>query len=118
MALEPKILAELKSSLLKEKEELEKNLERIAKPVNEKKGDYETTFENIGTDREDNATEVEEYSENFPIEKTLEKKLQDVIESLEKMEKGTYGICANCQQEIDIERLKINPSARICIKCK
>jgi RNA polymerase-binding protein DksA len=118
MTIEPKILEEIKASLLKEKGELEENLGRIAKPVNEKKGDYETSFDNIGTDREDNATEVEEYSENLPVEKTLEKKLQDIIGALERIEKGTYGICANCQQEIDIERLKVNPSAKTCIKCK
>jgi len=34
------------------------------------------------------------------------------------MESGIYGICKNCQQEIGIERLKTNPSARTCIICK
>jgi DnaK suppressor protein len=118
MTIDPKILDELKSLLIKEKNELEKNLATIAKPVNAKKGDYETSFEDIGTDRDDNATEVEQYADNLPVEATLEKKLQEVLEALEKIEKGIYGICENCQQEIDIERLKINPSAKTCVKCK
>lgn len=117
MTLDPKTLAELKDALLKEKAELEENLSRIAKPV-DNKGDYETSFEDIGTDREDNTTEVEQYADNLPVEITLEKKLKDVNDSLAEMEKGTYGICANCNQEIDIERLKANPSARTCIQCK
>lgn len=117
MTIDPKTLAELKDALLKEKEALENNLKKIARPVDIKHGDFETSFENIGTDREDNTTEVEQYADNLPVEITLEKSLQDVLAALERMEKGTYGICENCQQEIDLERLKVNPSAKTCIKC-
>lgn len=111
------ILDELKAQLLKEKAELEESLNRIARPIDKEKGDYETTFDNVGSDREDNTTEVDEYTENLPVEITLEKNLQEVISALERMEKGTYGFCENCQKEIDIERLRANPSARTCIKC-
>ena len=116
MAIEPRVLAELKEALLKEKAELEENLSRIAKPVDDK-GDYKTSFEEIGSDREDNTTEVEQYADTLPVEITLEKKLQDIIEALRRMDDGAYGICENCRQEIDIERLKANPSAKTCIKC-
>jgi DnaK suppressor protein len=115
--MEQKELAELKEALIKQKTELEENLSRIAKPV-DNKGDYKTSFEEIGTDREDNATEVEQYADTLPVEITLENKLQAVIEALEKMEKGTYGICAECDETIKIDRLRANPSARRCIKCK
>ncbi|MFZ2188458.1 MAG: TraR/DksA C4-type zinc finger protein [Candidatus Moraniibacteriota bacterium] len=115
--MEKNTLDELKTKLLKEKMDLEENLGRIARPVDKEKGDYAATFDNIGTDREDNTTEVEEYTENLPVEITLEKKLQDIISALDRMENGTYGKCENCQKEIDIERLKANPSAKTCIKC-
>ena len=118
MTIDKKILEELKSQLLLEKEELEKNLNRIARPVNTKEGDYETTFDELGTDREDNATEVDQYSDNLPVENTLEKKLQETIDALERIEKGTYGICEKCQKEINVERLRANPAARTCIECK
>ena len=117
MALEQKIIEELKSALLKEKDELEKGLARIARPVDKQSGDYETSFEDIGTDREDNASEVEQYSDNLPVEFALEKKLKDIISALERMENGTYGICENCNIEISLERLRANPSAKTCIKC-
>lgn len=118
MTIDKKTLDELKNQLLKEKEDLEKNLSRIARPVNVKEGDYETTFDEIGSDRDDNATEVDQYSGNMPVENTLEKKLQEVIDALERMDKSTYGICENCKKEIDIERLKANPAAKTCIECK
>jgi DnaK suppressor protein len=117
MTLDSKTMKELKEQLLKEKGELENDLARIARPVDKKEGDYETTFDDIGSDREDNATEVDQYSDNLSVETTLEKRLQDIIDALERMEKGTYGICENCNTEISIERLKANPSARTCIKC-
>jgi RNA polymerase-binding protein DksA len=118
MTLDPKVLSELKEALLQEKSELEADLDRIAKPVDKAAGDYATSFEDIGTDREDNTTEVEQYTDNLPVEMTLAKKLQDIIEALKKMDDGTYGICENCNQEIDVERLRANPSAKTCIKCK
>jgi RNA polymerase-binding transcription factor DksA len=115
--MEKNVENELKALLLKEKAELEENLARIARPVDKEKGDYETTFGEVGADREDNTTEVEQYTDNLPVELTLEKNLQEVIGALDRIEKGTYGFCENCQKEIDIERLRANPSARNCIKC-
>ena len=117
MKIDGKTLNELKEALLKEKNELEGNLKRIARPVNKKGGDYETSFDELGSDKEDNATEVDEYTQNLPVETTLEKKLQEIIEALDRMEKGTYGKCANCNADIPIERLKANPSAKTCLKC-
>jgi len=117
MALNKKDLVELKEALLKEKTELEKDLNRIAKPIDKEEGDYETSYEDIGANKDDNATEVDQYTQNLSIEDTLEKKLQDVLDALEKMKKGVYGICENCKKEIPLERLKANPSARVCIKC-
>lgn len=116
--IDKKVLEEIKSTLLKEKESLEKDLGKLAVPVDKEIGDYETSFKDIGNNMEDNTTEVEQYASDLPVEVSLEKKLQDIIAALEKIEKGTYGICENCQQEIDLERLQINPSARTCIKCK
>ena len=115
--LDEKTLAELKEALLKEKTSLENDLGKIAKPVNQTTGDYETSFADIGTDREDNASEGEQYTDDLPVEMALEKKLKDVLEALDEMEKETYGICKNCNQEISLDRLRANPAARTCIKC-
>lgn len=117
MAIDEKLLATLKEALLKEKTTLEESLGRIAKPIDQLHGDYKTTFEDIGTDREDNTTETEQYVDNLPVEIALEKKLQDTIDALERIENNTYGFCDNCKQEISPERLLANPAARTCIKC-
>ena len=117
MTIDKKTLGELKEVLLKEKEELEGNLKRIARPVDREEGDYETSFEDIGTDKDDNATEVDQYSQNLSVETSLEKRLRDVLGALERMDAGLYGQCGNCGKEIPLERLKANPSAETCLKC-
>lgn len=117
MAINQKTLGELKEKLLNEKARLEKELNILGKPTGTP-GDYETKINQIGTDWEENATETEEYVDNLGVEDNLEKHLQDVDAALAEMAAGKYGFCANCGQEIDLERLKVYPEARTCIKCK
>lgn len=109
--LDQKILEELKAKLLEEKNSLETQLNHLAKPT-ENEGDYETKFNDISDDQEDNANEVEEYIDNLPVEKSLETQLKDVLDALKKMEEGNYGIDENTGEEINLERLKVYPAAR------
>lgn len=115
MALERALLEELKENLLAQKNRLEAELARFAKPIGTQ-GGYETQIENIGTDSEDNATEVEGYVDNLALETTLESQLRDVNDALAKMEQGTYGICEKTGKEIDPKRLKAYPAARTAIE--
>lgn len=117
MAIDKKIQEELKNKLLEEKSRIEKELAAFARPT-ETPGNYETRFENIGTDIDENASEVEQYADNLALENSLEKELKKINIALEKMEGGAYGICQNCGEEIDIERLRAYPVAQNCIKCK
>lgn len=107
---------ELKIKLEEEKAKLEKEINKIARPT-ETPGDYETNFNELGTDKDDNATEVEEYSDNLAVETNLEEQLKGINDALERIEKGVYGSCDNCNEEIDVERLKVYPAAKTCIKC-
>lgn len=117
MPLDEKIIQELKQKLTEEKSRLEKELGILGKPTGTP-GDYETKFDDIGTDWEDNASEVEEYVDDLSVEVNLEQQLKDVNAALEKIEKGTYGICGNCGKEIDIEHLRAYPATHTCTKCK
>jgi RNA polymerase-binding protein DksA len=111
------IKKELKAKLEEEKKKLEEELQKFAKPTDNPEN-FETKYEDFGDDRDDNASEVESYSDNVALENNLEFQLREINDALEKMEKGNYGICGNCNQEIDIERLRAYPAAKTCIKCK
>ena len=44
--------------------------------------------------------------------------LHHLNEALERIEKGTYGICRSCGKEISRTRLEAVPNATQCINCK
>lgn len=52
------------------------------------------------------------------IESGMAKELERVIESIQKIDKGEYGICELCKEEISFERLEVVPTAKYCIRCK
>ena len=48
----------------------------------------------------------------------VEQHIQEIDAALEMEATGTYGICENCSEPIDPERLAIMPEATLCVKCK
>jgi DnaK suppressor protein len=46
------------------------------------------------------------------------KELAEIELALGKIKKGFYGICEMCEEEINIERLKVKNFARYCITCR
>lgn len=111
-------LDHFKDILLEKKNTLESQLGTFAKKNGEIDNDYETIFEQIGDRPEENADEVTTYEERLAIEHELEDNLKEISEALERIENGTYGICANCDKPISIERLEAMPEATVCIKCE
>jgi len=111
-------IAEFKDKLIETKQSLEEQLRSFADKNDEIDNDYETRFEQIGDSPEENADEVTAYEGNLAIEHDLENHLHEIDEALERIEKGTYGICSDCNTNISIERLRAMPEATLCIKCE
>lgn len=44
--------------------------------------------------------------------------LAKIERSLERIERGSYGQCESCGEEIGLERLRARPVAEFCIDCK
>jgi RNA polymerase-binding protein DksA len=116
MTIDKQSLVELKEKLLKEKAAIKEELSRIAKPAKDTEN-YTTTFNQIGTDEDENASEVEEYADNLALETTFEKQLKEIEEALERIEAGTYGKCENCGADIPLDRLRAYPAAKTCLNC-
>lgn len=65
------------------------------------------------------AQEVETFANRISVEKNLEEKLQETNSALERIEKGTYGKCKNCEgEEIPQARLEALPEATLCLHCE
>ncbi|MFA6432531.1 MAG: TraR/DksA C4-type zinc finger protein [Candidatus Paceibacterota bacterium] len=114
-------LEKYKARLLAEKAELEEGLSGIGKrnPDNPQEWDATSgTLEVDPADENEVADKLEELEDNSGIAAKLESQLKEVDAALERIEKGTYGLCETCNKPIEPERLEANPSARISIKHK
>jgi RNA polymerase-binding protein DksA len=75
--------------------------------------DHPTT----GNHMADDATEVSEQAKTLALKRHLEGMLKEIDRAIARAEKGTYGICERCKNPISEDRLKVLPSATLCIDC-
>jgi len=68
--------------------------------------------------REEEATETLELEKRLTLENRIRQELARVEHALDKIEKGTYGLCDNCGKPIPPERLEALPQANLCMNCK
>jgi RNA polymerase-binding protein DksA len=55
---------------------------------------------------------------DYTLEENEERLLAAIDAALERIEKGAFGTCRSCGQEIAIERLEALPYTTQCIDCK
>lgn len=109
-----------KTKLEEEKKLLEDELSDLGKV--DKTGDWEAIPESDMNNQEvqdegDVAERAEDYEERSIKLNSLEIRLSDIKEALEKIEGNNYGTCENCKKEIEENRLEVNPAARTCREC-
>ncbi len=106
-------------ALLKElQQRVEAELSTLANKNPTQQGAVNATFPKYGDEEDDNAREVADYTTNKTLEITLEKTKADVEKALERLKKGTYGICKYCDQPIAEQRLLARPTSSACVSCK
>lgn len=110
-------LAELRLSLLQEKEELEEHLKQNDHFGLERGHDHESTGELSSYDNHpaDEATELYEREKDIALNEHSQLELDNVLHALEAMEMGSYGTCEVCGVEIPLERLQALPNTTFCI---
>ena len=69
-------------------------------------------------DMADQASGNNEVHIQLKLKQTDAKILQAIDEALQRIEKGTYGICRDCGEPIAEARLNAIPWTRVCISCK
>jgi DnaK suppressor protein len=55
---------------------------------------------------------------NFRIRDRESKLARKIIEALERLEQGTYGICKGRGEQIPVKRLRARSVTALCIECK
>ncbi|MBF0312563.1 MAG: TraR/DksA family transcriptional regulator [Oligoflexia bacterium] len=66
-------------------------------------------------DETDLANNVIQQNVSFSIRSRELRKLRMIEVALQKIEEGTYGLCDDCDEEIEVARLNNQPWANLCI---
>ncbi|QLG69345.1 MAG: Transcriptional regulator, TraR/DksA family [Candidatus Woesebacteria bacterium] len=107
-------------------------LQPVGKFLQERLAKLEKTKKNIeeedpfrDSDRlSDNAFPDTDAAEQFghtrvsAIKKELDRKIIQTRKALTRLKIGKYGICENCGEMIDTDRLLVYPEATLCVKCQ
>lgn len=113
-------ILQFKDLLIKEQDSLVEAMNTIGQLSELAPGHWEThtdVSENKELEPDALADKFEEESTNEGVLDTLEERLKEVTLALEKIEKGTYGVCVKCGTKIEEEKLLANPAATTCMAC-
>ena len=66
----------------------------------------------------DQATLESDIDVNMHIKERDSRLIIKINEALDKIDKGSYGICEECGEDISGKRLEARPVATVCINCK
>jgi RNA polymerase-binding transcription factor DksA len=104
-----------KEKLIDEKNKIEEELSNIA--VKDEHGVWQAKnndSDDSKADDEEMAEAATEFQANESFAEDLKNQLADINEALVNVELGSYGICVQCQQPIEEDRLMANPPAKTC----
>jgi len=105
----------------------EENIKELKAKLEATKLDLETETKGLdeapdfGSDVDSDDEEVEEteaLGTNLGTRDILNRRLTNVMSALQKIEKGTYGTCEQCEKEIELKLLQVDPESRLCKACK
>ena len=63
------------------------------------------------------ATIAFERSQVDSLARQTEQRLVEIEAALDRLAKGSYGICERCGRQVPDERLQARPTARTCVTC-
>ena len=116
-------LEQLKIKLEEEKKKLIAELSSFAQPNPHVTGDWNARYPKFAAEefgshahRDEEEDEVEEYEARLAMEHSLESRLLEVTNALERIDKNVYGRCKKCNKEIPLDRMEANPAAEYDIE--
>ena len=117
--LDKDTITQIKTELLARKKQIINDLNDIEDTSDENVPDAQKVkFPDFGDKPDEHAQEIDEYSTNLAANKVLESTLRDIDNTLDRIEKGAYGICKYCQKDIGKKRMVARPVASACMECK
>ena len=97
----------LRAELIAKKQELSERLERIGENVRRR----------YNSDSKEMAKELEDSEVVDALGNEAREEIAKISAALIRLDNGRYGVCSECAEPIDAERLKVYPYADECIDC-
>ncbi|OHA39179.1 MAG: hypothetical protein A3G03_03345 [Candidatus Taylorbacteria bacterium RIFCSPLOWO2_12_FULL_44_15c] len=119
--IEKDLIEKFRGKLTEELAKVEEELKTVGRINPDNPADWEPVPEKtevLASDRDEVADSIEAFEDNAAILKQLEIRYNEIKTALAKIEKGEYGACETCREQIEEARLEANPAARTCIKHK
>lgn len=114
--IEGTILNELREKLEDEAYTIEQELSERGKKDTTGNWTGAVPEETEEPDSTDTADNLEELGINVALVEDLERREREIADALDRIDEGTYGVCEECGNEIPVERLQIEPTARMCVE--
>lgn len=112
-------IADFKKLLLRRREQIRGNVKTLGdKTIGKNPAIESGDVSRLPMHMADVGSDVFEHDLNLNLVESEVNELQAIEEALERIEKGTFGLCENCRRPIPPARLKAMPHARLCISCK
>jgi DnaK suppressor protein len=99
--------AEIREVLLAKQQELSARLETLKQELRGGRS----------ADSQEQAQELENAEVIDALGNETRLELTKIAKALDQIKNDTYGVCADCQQDIPMARLKVQPFADRCIRC-
>ncbi|MFO7664338.1 MAG: TraR/DksA C4-type zinc finger protein [Chloroflexota bacterium] len=107
-------LDQIRLYLTAERDDLHRRLGTVVEHVNGGLA-FDAQF---NPDRSDLADEYAERERDIALLAIEQEQLQQIEAALARINDGTYGICVQCGDPIQLERLEILPYATTCVRCQ
>ena len=110
--IDPDLVEEIKTELLKKKQELGSNVSNELDDMREAaEGHHLADMDDLGGDAHDEETQ-------YKILEIESAELGQIDMALDRISAGTFGVCEVCEKPITADRLRALPFTNLCINCK
>lgn len=106
------------------KKDLERFRKLLTEQLNELEGKVNGSVAHLNTandyfpDPTDRASVESDRNFDLRVHERERKLILKIKEALGRIEDGTFGICEDCGEPIDIKRLEARPVTTLCLECK
>ncbi len=116
--LTKKEIEHYKKKLLAERERVLHELGRITEAINESAEEQEGAKQAYSNHLADIGTDFMEKEKNYYYADVEGQYLKAIEAALERIKRGEYGKCMECDDLVSEKRLEAVPAAELCISCK